>query len=265
MSSTLRRSHWFYLLFVQTGLEYLVYWKGYPIEEASWEPSRNLSPALIEHFVSPPSPPDDIVRETAHALACKIRSTLVCSKQHTFQVPLSRGLYRQIFSSVDANAPSTQFHLAQASEPYFPAHSLIQLNSHGEGFEVEKLLVRHRIHRQKTGYAVVDGKLVPQKLVFFDELAVQVHKKIRCVNVHLVSVPRRVFLISKIRKLALSQVSISDIICLTAMCFWPHNPRPRRTRHENSVSALHNRCRLSWEGIRGKCLNGVAHQHIKHT
>jgi Chromo (CHRromatin Organisation MOdifier) domain len=38
--------------FVRSALKYLVRWKGYPISEATWEPTKHLknSPSLVQQF-----------------------------------------------------------------------------------------------------------------------------------------------------------------------------------------------------------------------
>ena len=133
-------------------------WQNYPLGDASWEPVSNVSEDVVQDFLSPPTPPSNILKETAHVFCCKVLSTLTSSHPQTVHLPMSRAVYRHLFPCVDCNAPSHKFHdspLTSLDSDLFPAHFFVNLNLHGQGFQVSSLSVRHQLRKQRPGFTIV--------------------------------------------------------------------------------------------------------------
>lgn len=120
---------------VKGKLEYLVLWKDYSVDEASWEPPHHISNHLVAEFLSPAAPPSDQLHEAAHLFCCRVQSTLSSSKQQTVHLPLSRAMFRHLFKELDACASSSSFHAVDIKElgDHFPNFMFKFINHHGQG------------------------------------------------------------------------------------------------------------------------------------
>lgn len=150
------------------------------MEEASWEPRHHLTPELLAEYLSPDVPPATAISEFASVLCGRINACLSSPHPQTFVVPMSRPMFRHLFPCTHPETPSSKYcvvHLPSLSTSHFPPFIFMRLNTHGQGTQVMSMSVRHRQMEQKTGYCSgPDGKIVPQKSLFIEELSVHVEK-----------------------------------------------------------------------------------------
>ena len=89
-----------------------MFWKGYPLEQATWEPRKYIGSGLIRYvytsilYVTPayrafnnPSPQDDIVREHVSLLNIEIARSLkaYCTKHTNFTLPFRFDVFKFLF------------------------------------------------------------------------------------------------------------------------------------------------------------------------
>ena len=97
--------------------EYLVLWKGYPMEAATWEPSENIEAGLLRFALlilfqmlclilsnsefDDPDPPEHIVRSHAAALYTELAKSLKadCLKHTVIRLPFRFDVFRFLFGS----------------------------------------------------------------------------------------------------------------------------------------------------------------------
>ena len=110
-------------------------WEGYSFDDATWEPAQHISDDMIQEFVSPPPPSQNECTAAGHVLCCKVLGALASSKEQVIQLPMSRAVFRHLFTELDGNAASNVHHPVNASEfsERFGPGLFKRVNSHGQG------------------------------------------------------------------------------------------------------------------------------------